>query len=323
MIPTVAERHEIRRDPGRRPRLVKLALSPAARRRLEREAEIYLLLASRCPVTAGAVASGAVWDADLDGLSVDVIEGANLWQAVREVGELSESYATAAGALVATLHEEGSALAGEEPPRTLVANFDAHRPGISRLHGLTTAGIHLLKMLQGLPELCARLDTAVARSLDETLIHGDLRFENFLVAEEQPEAPRLRLVDWEFAGWGEAAWDPACFIASGISAWLWSVPSISGMWPDRLLDEALIPLERLRPGLAAFVAAYRGQRSDIAGGWLERCMELAGTNLAQLAFEATQYEAELQPIPILHLQVALNILADPLRSARELLGVAA
>jgi hypothetical protein len=50
-------------------------------------------------------------------------------------------------------------------------------------------------------------------------------------------------------------------------------------------------------------------------------MELAAVRLVDLAFEATTDTEYLHSAPVAHLQVALNILDDPRRARRELLGV--
>jgi hypothetical protein len=193
------------------------------------------------------------------------------------------------------------------------------RPTPRRLRLLSAGGIELLKALQRSDELQARL-SALAPPTGDALVHGDLRWENVLVA---PGAePLVWLVDWEMGGAGEPAWDAGCFAAACLSAWLCSIPSVPGLAPVQLMTEAALPMEALALGLNAFWSAYREAAPGTdTEAWGERCTQLAAVRLVYSAFECTQFDVGLQPTPIAHLQVAAHMLEDPGRAAHELLGM--
>ena len=154
-------------------------------------------------------------------------------------------------------------------------------------------------------------------------MHGDLRWENVLVAGGRGTTPRVWLVDWEMGGAGEHAWDTGCFAAAAVSACLRSAPDVPGVPLGRLVAEAGIPMTALEPGLDLFWSAYRAAHRDGAGdAWAGRCAQLAAVRLVHIAVELTELDLGVGPSAVLHLQVAENILGDPARAARELLRLA-
>jgi hypothetical protein len=176
-------------------------------------------------------------------------------------------------------------------------------------------------MLQRSRELQARF-AALAPPVGGDLAHGDLRWENLLVAPGAAP-PGVWLVDWEMGGSGERAWDVGCFAASGVSAWLSSIPTVPDLPLDQLVAEAPLPMDAIVPGLAAFWTAYRAAGPPPpSDDWATRCAQLAAVRVVHLAFDRSAREAELHPLAVAHLQVALHMLADPGRAGRELLGMA-
>ena len=134
--------------------------------------------------------------------------------------------------------------------------------------------------------------------------------------------PRVWLVNWEMGGSGERGWDVGCFAASGVSAWLASIPSVPDVAPARLAAEAGLPMDAILPGLDAFWAAYRAAGPRVpARAWALRCVQLAAVRLVHLAFDRSAHEADLHPLAVAHLQVATHILADPAHAGHELLGI--
>ncbi len=150
-------------------------------------------------------------------------------------------------------------------------------------------------------------------------MHGDLRWENVLVAAEGK--PRVWLVDWEMGGAGERAWDAGCFAAACISAWLCSIPSVPDVPPADLADEAEIHIDALAPASDAFWTAYReaAPAVDDDDAWAERCAQLAAVRLVHTASSARSSTPACPRRPVAHLQVAAHVLEDPVHAAHELL----
>ena len=115
------------------------------------------------------------------------------------------------GAVLAGLHREGRAAAAElgAPGSGPVG---VHRPTPRDMRGFSGGAVELLVALQRSAPLCAHLDRLCAPPEPQTFVHGDVRLENVLVGGPSG----LRLVDWEFAGAGEGAWDVALAMASAL-----------------------------------------------------------------------------------------------------------
>ena len=54
----------------------------------------------------------------------------------------------------------------------------------------------------------------------DCMIHGDASSDNILVRLKDNQAGQIKLCDWEFAGWGDADWDAACFFQEFIYAYM-------------------------------------------------------------------------------------------------------
>jgi hypothetical protein len=125
----------------------------------------------------------------------------------------------------------------------------------------------------------------------EHLIHGDVRGANVLVFDGGEQRVAFRLVDWELADVGDAAWDSAGVLQHALLHWLESV------WPSPSAWEA--PWEAARRWVQAFWKAYghaRGFDEKTAIDEYQRVTRLAGMRLLQSALEYA-YEADtLDPV---------------------------
>ena len=223
------------------------------------------------------------------------------------------------GLAVGELHSEVAYLAEDAPLSDwLRGGLGVVRPTPRRLTLLSGGGVELLKLLQRSVRLEERL-TDLAPPTCDALVHGDLRWENVLVAAEGK--PRVWLVDWEMGGAGERAWDAGCFAAACISAWLCSIPSVPDVPPADLAEEAEIHIDALATSLRAFWTAYReaAPAVDDDDAWAERCAQLAAVRLVHTGFECTEFDSGLPPSAVAHVQVAAHVLEDPVHAAHALL----
>jgi hypothetical protein len=109
-----------------------------------------------------------------------------------------------------------------------------------------------------------------------------------------------------------------------MSVWLSSIP-ISGVEPpDRFLDLAAYPLDRMQPAILAFWRAYVssiGLRGGESQDFLLRAVRYSGARMAQTAFEQMQPFTQLTGNVICLLQLGLNIMERPHEAAAHLLGI--
>jgi hypothetical protein len=307
---------------GRRS-FTKASRGPDDQQELLREAAVYALVGDRCPATRAHLPRDVRWDADAGELEMEAVLGCDLASLVADDGALDPAAAAEVGRVVGGFHAEAGPLGdGDAPPSVWLRDgTGVDRPTPAYLGLLSGGQVGVLKALQRSRKLQAHL-AALGPPVAGDLVHGDLRWENVLVAPVDAP-PRVWLVDWEMGGSGERAWDVGCFAASGISAWLASIPTVPDVAPGGLVAEAALPMDAITSGLAAFWGAYRaaGPRAP-RDDWAIRCAQLAAVRVVHLAFERSAHEADLHPLAVVHLQVATHMLADPGRAGRELLGIA-
>lgn len=305
-----------------RTRFVKRSVDRETARLLGREADVYPRLQSDCQSIHHLIPS--VQRADGSAIVMEALPGLDLLRLYDQTGGLAPPVAEAVGHAVATVHDVcvGPALAAMPVAVTLPP--DAHRVDPDRFRWLSGAGSDLARLLQRCTELCQQLE-ALRLGPPEDLIHADLRWENILV-EEPVGAMRVRLVDWEFAGVGDASWDVGSFIASCLEVWLGSIPVVPTLPPDRLMRYASWPVVAMGDAVRAFWTAYAGRRglhADAAHDLLLRSIKLAAARLVHLAFDATADVEDVACGPVLHLQVALNMLRSPDGARRDLFAIPA
>ena len=203
-----------------------------------------------------------------------------------------------------------------------------HLPGVRTLEFSNDSRIELIKIVQrfGFGEYFDKLRRACHST---TLVHGDLRWDNCLVptsARLRSQA-KLKIVDWEFGGLGDPAWDIGSVFANYLSFWLSFIPLTGESQPDQHIDFADVSLEQLQPGIRSFWHAYRERRKRRTGltheqaqRLLAHSIELAAARLVQTAFEESG-ESALTAKVICLAQLSLNIFERPDSARTELLGL--
>ena len=97
-----------------------------------------------------------------------------------------------------------------------------------------------MRMLRQSPDFQRALTNCDDEWQQDSLIHGDIKFTNCIVFPQSGGTLGFRIVDWELADWGDAAWD-----VGGVFRRTWisgssRCRSISGA-PDQIAAQAEIP----------------------------------------------------------------------------------
>jgi aminoglycoside phosphotransferase (APT) family kinase protein len=240
-------------------------------------------------------------------------------------GRFSCTLAREAGRALARLHAvPTSALDGLADAPQQSSSTHLHRPGLETMRTLSGGAVDLTRIIQGSPELCAALDDLFASRSEDSVIHGDVRWDNFLAVRGASRRwAGLQLIDWELCGVGDPAVDLGCFLGEYLRAWLQSVPIADPRDAARLLSHARLPLRRMRPAARAFWAAYIGHRGATPyelRATLHRSSRFAAVRLLMAALEEAQAVGELRWSMLHALRLSQNILDRPGRAA-ELLGL--
>jgi tRNA A-37 threonylcarbamoyl transferase component Bud32 len=190
----------------------------------------------------------------------------------------------------------------------------------------SSANIEFVKIIQKFEGLKSLLDEIRLEWETDTFIHGDLKWNNCLVASGPASRlkSRIRIIDWELACRGDACWDVGSIFSEYLNFWLSSIPISGDAPPDQFLDFARFPLRKMHPSILSFWNAYvkhREIKPDKIEKRLLRATRYAGVRLVQTAFEQLQEAADITKKAICLLQLCLNILTRPTEASVQLLGL--
>jgi len=311
--------------------LVKQGIGPDGRATVIREAQIYELL--------GAAGSGRRFGRYLPrSYGYDHQRQLLILELVRDAQDMraysarrtrfSATLAAALGDALGALHQPAwldaqpgaGALFTGQPPWILALGC----PDAGILRDVSGAALQLLRIIQQTPVLGRLLDELRWLWKPAALIHRDIKWDNCLVLAQRRS--QLRIVDWELADLGDPCWDVGSVFSNYLSHWLLSIPISGEAMPDRYMELARYPLERMQPALRACWHAYvRRMRLGPADAdrWLIRATMYTAARLLQTAFEHLQMATQLNGNIVCHVQLGLNILRQPHEAAARLLGIPA
>jgi aminoglycoside phosphotransferase (APT) family kinase protein len=243
-------------------------------------------------------------------------------------GRFSCGLAREAGRVLALLHAIPPTVLSGLAPLDPTWILRVHRPDLDTLRTLSAASVELVRTIQGSEELCTRLDKLLASWRVESVIHGDVRWDNWLALRGRDSTRRTRLVliDWEMSGPGDPGLDIGTFFGEYLRAWLLSIPIVDPREPGGLLGHARFPLRRIQPALRSFWDAYTYHRALPAAELsrtLLRAAQFTGARLMGAALEEAQTVAELRGSVLHTLQLSANILRRPDEAMAHLLGLRA
>lgn len=307
--------------------LVKQGVDEARSRTVAREAAVYDWLWSDGRASTLAtrfIPRLHLYDPVRGVLVLELIESSEtLIVYHRKRGRFPIVVARSLGRFLARLHEASSCadLATNTPPYFL----SLHEPDLRLLEVASQAGISLVRIIQGSPGFPAKLDEVRRCWRSESLLHGDLRWDNVHVVRDRSRGRGgLRIVDWELADRGDPAWDVATFVAEYLRTWVQFAP-ISGLTPPSdFLHLARHSIDDMRPAIRAFWNTYsehrRIQRRD-SEAFLGRTVRYVAVRLIQTAFEWAQVATHVADAPVYLLQLSHNILCRPEETLDRLLGI--
>jgi aminoglycoside phosphotransferase (APT) family kinase protein len=203
--------------------------------------------------------------------------------------------------------------------------LNAHRPQWTVLRTISQANLKLMGMLQKFPAFGEHLD-ALDQDWNPTVwVHGDIKFDNFIVYRSAPadRSLQLKLIDWEFAGVGDPCWDLGSVLSAYLKLWIFSIPITGEVPPSEFAKLAKYPLVKMQGAITTFWQTYC-QRMALSPGaadaYLLKSVRLGAARLIQTALELTSM-GQLTSTIICLLQLSLNMLKMPEKAATQLLGI--
>ena len=233
--------------------------------------------------------------------------------------DLAEKIGTAlARYQTASQRELASRPAGVMFPRTppWILSFHTYPANVQ----ISGANSQFLTILRDSSEFVEALDRLRASWREESLIHGDMKFENCMVT-----ADGIRIVDWELADIGDPLWDAGSIVQAYLNWWINGTTIVPGAPLALSPGGSAYPLDTIAPAIRAFWTAYSGAMrfpAEELDAKLERTIACAGARLLQTVYEASAYAQALSPQAILQVQASMNLLRRSRDVASELIGTA-
>lgn len=199
-----------------------------------------------------------------------------------------------------------------------------HENGPAMFQQLSAGNHRLIEILRQTPSFAQRLRDLRKEWRFETLIHGDIKWENCMVFPKAEGGLDFRIVDWELCDIGDPAWDAGSVLQSYLVWWIFSMPVYSEAQPEKFIQQAGCKLEDMQPAMRMFWSSYtaaRGLSQRDADFLLMRCVRYGAARMVQTAFEQLHISPHLNNHAVTMLQVSLNILNEPWKAARELFGL--
>jgi hypothetical protein len=156
----------------------------------------------------------------------------------------------------------------------------------------------------------------------DSLIHGDMKWENCILLPNQPKGSRLRVVDWELSDIGDGAWDLASLLKEYIMFWIMSLRHLSTGAGFQLPKE--IAPDHMHSSIQAFWESYRTARGfapDAAQKYLDRAIKFCAARLIIAIIEYLSGTIQMTQQAFAVLQVSWHMLQDPARAQKELFGI--
>ena len=283
--------------------LVKQGVVADSAHTLANEAALYRRLSAGPAALRACVPRLHGYDRARGVLILEWIErGEDLERLVASRGGCPPALAAALGRVLAALH--AVAPDAEELRRDAPWVLALHRPPLEALRYFSEASVELVKRLQADAPLCLALDELREGWVPLALVHRDVKWAN-CIAHPAPGAAssrltRVKLVDWEMAGWGDPAFDVGSAFSDCVAG---SRPAAGALW------SAYVRAARLDAGAAAAL--------------LTRAVRFAGARLVQSAYEYSQEATVLSDRVVGTLAVARELVLAPAAARVSRLGLAA
>jgi Phosphotransferase enzyme family len=310
--------------------------SEGSRHTLHSEAKFYRLCQEKpwAATMKSIVPSLAYSDPHRALLALELVpEAVPLWSSFRnsEPDVFPNELSWAVGCALGTVHQvfdrSGPALhsdlawLGREVPWVMMV----HEPSPGLLTSLSPANARTIRILQQQEGLAERLDSMRSHWRIETVIHGDIKFDNILTWKpgEKPNW-EVRIVDWEMVQFGDPAWDLAGALQDFLGFWVDSMPLDVDLRMEERVAQAGYPLSIVQAAIRSFWGGYRGASASpprYLDDLMSRAVELSAARLIQTAYEVSYQLSELSPRSVALLQITANILSNPDLARLHLYGV--
>jgi aminoglycoside phosphotransferase (APT) family kinase protein len=199
--------------------------------------------------------------------------------------------------------------------------FNLARPAPASLRELAPAQLSVIQAIQSQPDALIALDRLRNEWRPTRLIHGDFKWNNVLLQQDNAGIPiRVLLLDWELAQVGDPAWDVGAALHAFLTEAILKLELTDGTRPEVAAELLGAVIPKLHSAHRDFWAGYLAAAclTDAeANTLLSRLSGHVATRLLKSAYEWSQAEARMPRSAAAILQLGINMLVRP-DAAREL-----
>lgn len=265
-------------------------------------------------------------------------DGESLTQHIQRTGTYPLGIASRLGGAMAAYHYGAG--------REMIKGADASTlaipiPWVLTVHRQTAQtttfnarSLELLAFIQNNPQVYAALDLLQNNWLARGFIHGDLKWDNFIITPlKDAQGFDLKIIDWELAGFGDPCWDVGSILQSFINFPLVTMPALTEQLPVDLAGMMRYTSADALAAVRDFWIAYvtvAGLDETAAGECITRGIQYCAARMVQTGFEMTEvlkgdpdkyFSDIIRAKAYCLVQVAIDIFQNPAASLGRIFGV--
>lgn len=233
--------------------------------------------------------------------------------------QLSTKYAEKMAAILASFHFD---IRSHLDEITSLQFYTKQLPwilNIGNIHNADPKGTNnsVILELHKHPELLKKIDTVASTWDAYSLIHGDVKWMNFIVMPNQED---VKLIDWEIADVGDPLWDVAGVFQSYLSSWVLSFNNQNVQQHIQYQGQEFLNLENILSIIKHFwdtYAALQEFTKEDKEDKLLKTLSYMAVRMVQTAFENNMSQIQLFANSARILQFSNHILTQTEAVAKE------
>lgn len=200
-----------------------------------------------------------------------------------------------------------------------------NEPLIEQLKSIDENHNKMFSIVQKYPAFMSAIEKLHNEWTVDSLIHGDMKWDNCLVYHEQNNGNvdqlTIKIIDWELSDLGDSAWDVGAIFQTYLSLWVMSLPLSHQSQTEEALLASKYKVENMQPAIKAFWNSYlltneiQSQTQNIV---LTKCTQYAAIRMIQTVYEQIHFSKQLTYNAIYLLQLSLNMLQEPNAAIKDL-----
>jgi len=207
------------------------------------------------------------------------------------------------------IHSEFNFLPKSFPPTILISR---PRPELFSLMGL--GSLQFLKDIQQNEILFKFLVDLEKIWRIETIIHGDLKFDNMIFAtSETKKGSELKLLDWELVQIGDPAWDIGTILFNFLYSHLFGEGFLKKFKMKENLEQIKSLIQTIGLDFKVLWNAYQKEMKQtklIDETFLERAIKYATAKLIQSSFDSLQEEVESSDRELINIKISETLIKN-------------